>query len=190
MKPHVRVLGIDDSPFHFGDDRALVVGVIMRLPNYLEGVMRTWCQVDGDDANDVIIEMLNASRFREQIKLAMVDGIALGGFNVVDISSLYRQTGIPFATVTRDAPNIKAIESALRKYFDDWKRRISVITSFPLREVGTDNKPLHVAQVGIDTEEADELIRGSTVRGVLPEPLRIAHLIATAMETGESRGRA
>jgi len=190
LKPHVRVLGIDDSPFTFRDDRALVVGVVIRLPYYLEGVMRTWCHVDGDDADQVVAEMIEGSRFREQIKLALVDGVALGGFNVVDISYLNRRTGVPFATVTRDPPDLVRIESALKKNFEDWERRMGVIRKHTLREVSTDHKPLYVTQSGIDDVTADELIRGSIVRGALPEPLRIAHLIATAMETGESRGRA
>lgn len=190
MKPHVRVLGIDDSPFHFRDDRALVVGVVIRLPSYLEGVMRTWCEVDGTDANDAIFEMVSRSRFREQIKLAMVDGVALGGFNVVDISSLHERTGVPFATVTRDPPDTEGMERALRSHFLDWEERLAAILRHPLREVRTDYKSIYVAQAGISEEEAEELVRGSTVRGVLPEPLRIAHLIATAMETGESKGRA
>jgi endonuclease V-like protein UPF0215 family len=190
MKPHVRVLGIDDSPFHFEDDRALVVGVVVRLPSYVEGVLRAWCEVDGTDANDVLTEMVIRSRFREQIKLAMVDGIALGGFNIVDISALHERTGVPFATITRDPPDVSGMENALRSHFPDWEKRIAMIRRHPLREVKTDYKSIHVAQVGIPAEEAEELIRGSTVKGVLPEPIRIAHLIATAMGTGESRGRA
>jgi endonuclease V-like protein UPF0215 family len=190
MKPQVRVLGIDDSPFHFEDDRALVVGVVVRLPSYVEGVMRTWCEVDGTDANDVLSEMVLKSRFREQIKLAMVDGIALGGFNVIDISALHQRTDVPFATITRDPPDMHAMENALRSHFSDWEKRIATIQMHPLRELKTDYKSIHIAQVGMPPEEAEELIRRSTVRGALPEPLRIAHLIATAMETGESRGRA
>jgi len=38
--------------------------------------------------------------------------------------------------------------------------------------------------------ELREVIDLSTVRGALPEPLRIAHLIATALAKGESHGRA
>jgi hypothetical protein len=184
------VLGIDDSPFSFGDERVLVVGVMIRLPFYIEGVMRTWCRVDGEDANDIIAEMLERSRFTETIKLAMVDGVTLGGFNVVDIEQLSRRTGIPFATVTRDPPDLDSIRSALMKNFDDWERRMTIIARQSLREVSTDHKPLYVAHSGIGEEQADELIRRSIVRGALPEPIRIAHLIATAMETGESRGRA
>ena len=190
MKPQVRVLGIDDSPFSFRDEKALVIGVVIRLPHYVEGVMRTWCEVDGDDANEALIEMISRSRFREQLKLVMVDGVALGGFNVVDISLLTERTGIPFATVTRDPPDMNRIEEALRSHFPDWERRLKIIERHPLRKVATDYKSIYVAHTGLDEKEVEELLRGCTIRGALPEPIRIAHLIATAMERGESRGRA
>lgn len=190
MKPHVRVLGIDDSPFEFSDKKTLVVGVVMRLPTYVEGVMKTECEVDGEDANQALAEMVCRSRFRENLKLAMVDGIALGGFNVVDISFLYETTGVPFATVTRDPPDMEAIEKALRIHFDDWERRLEVIRRHPVLEFSTDHKPIFVTLAGIEEGEARSLIRGCTIRGALPEPIRVAHLIATAMARGESKGRA
>ncbi|MFP4545377.1 MAG: DUF99 family protein [Methanomassiliicoccales archaeon] len=183
-------MGIDDSPFLFRDDRVMVVGVLVRLPSYMEGVMRTECQVDGGDATQAVGEMVKRSRYREQIRLAMVDGVALGGFNVVDITSLHRDTGIPFATVTRDPPDLEAMESALKAHFPDWKERMETIRANPLHRVATDYKDLHVAVAGMGLEEAVPLIRGCTVRGALPEPIRMAHLIATAMARGESKGRA
>ena len=48
MKKQVRVLGIDDSPFTFRSERVLVVGVVTRLPNYIEGIMRAEAAVDGN----------------------------------------------------------------------------------------------------------------------------------------------
>ena len=41
-----------------------------------------------------------------------------------------------------------------------------------------------------EREELAEMLRASTVQGALPEALRVAHLIATAIVRGESRGRA
>jgi len=184
------VLGIDDSPFSFHSEKVLVVGVVARLPGYLEGVMRTECSVDGKDANTALIAMINASRYKEQLKLVMIDGIALGGFNVVDISELCSRTGIPFCTITRDKPDLRKMEGALRQYFPDWRERLEVITRHPLHEVRTSYNSLYAAVKGMDIEEARSLIEKSTVRGALPEPLRMAHLIATAMVKGESRGRA
>ena len=47
-----------------------------------------------------------------------------------------------------------------------------------------------VQRVGLSASEAGELIAGTTLHGNLPEPLRLAHLIAGGVTTGASRGRA
>jgi endonuclease V-like protein UPF0215 family len=183
LKSAVRVLGVDDAPFLFGAGKVLVIGAVLRLPNYLEGVMRS-------DADEALEGMLLRSRFREQLKLVLIDGAALGGFNVVDIDRLHAATGIPMATVTRDPPDLERIGSALRKHFPDWERRLEVISRKRLREVRTEHKPLLVSSIGMEDHEADILISRSIVRGAVPEPLRVAHIIASAMARGESRGRA
>jgi hypothetical protein len=190
MKAHVRVLGIDDGPFSFGDRRAPLVGAVVRLPSYVEGVMARTVAVDGEDANDEIAGMLATSRYRDGLKLAIVDGAAVGGFNVVDIGELAERTGVPFATVTRDKPNMGKIEKALRANFDDWKGRLATLKKHKLRELDTGHRPLLAACAGIEFGEASEIIRASVVRGALPEPLRVAHLVASAIAKGESRGRA
>ena len=58
MKPNARVLGIDDAPFVFGDAETEVVGVVVRAPSYVEGVMMTRVAVDGRDANARLAAML------------------------------------------------------------------------------------------------------------------------------------
>lgn len=184
------MLGIDDSPFSFSDTKVTVIGVVMRLPNYIEGVMRSKITTDGDDGNDVLAGMINSSRYKEQLRLVMLDGVAMGGFNVIDIRSLSEDTGIPVASVTRDPPDFGKMEKALRRHFVDWERRMRITKQLPLFEVQTAHKPLQVAAVGIDAVEVVELIRSSTVRGALPEPIRVAHLIARAVEKGESKGDA
>ena len=189
MKTQVRVLGIDDSPFKFGDRRSLVVGALVRTPGYLEAVMRTEVQVDGDDSTDKLVDMVTRSRYADQIALVIIDGIALAGFNVIDVQSFHGRTGLPVATVTRDEPDMAAIESALRKHFADWRERLSLVTRFPLRPLDTGHKPLHAAVLGMDWDDFVRLVAAATVRGAVPEPVRIAHLVSAAMVKGESRGR-
>ena len=189
MKRQVRVLGIDDSPFEFRDRRSLVVGALVRVPNYLEAVMRTEVEVDGDDSTDRLVDMVLKSRYKDQVKLVIVDGVALAGFNVVDIQALHERTGVPVATVTRDEPDVPGIEAALRTHFDDWERRMSLVTRHPLRGLDTGHKPLFASVVGMDWADMEQLVRLTTVRGAVPEPVRMAHLIAAAMVKGESRGR-
>ena len=190
MKAQARVLGIDDAPFRFGDKSTSVVCTITRLPSYLEGVIVGSVAVDGDDANDVLLTMLRKSRYTEGLSLILLDGIALGGFNVLDIDLLYKELGIPIATVTRDAPDMDSMIVVLKKKFADWERRVEVITRKEIQRIRTRHKPLYVTFEGISLNELKEAISLSTVRGALPEPLRIAHLIATAIAKGESHGRA
>jgi endonuclease V-like protein UPF0215 family len=190
MKSQIRILGIDDAAFSFSDDRATVVGVVVRLPAYLEGVMVTDVGVDGLDATERLIKMLSGSRYLKQLKLIALDGIALGGFNVVDIKRLAEETGVPVATVTRDKPDMKKIEKALRSHFDDWRKRLSLIKANKLQKIMTGHNPLYASSAGIDADELIEMLKLATVRGALPEALRVAHLIATGISKGESKGRA
>jgi len=190
MKPQVRVLGIDDSPFKFSDSKSLVIGALVRLPGYLEAVMKTEVQIDGSDATDSLAQMISVSRYKEQIKAVMIDGIALAGFNVVDIESLHESTDIPVITVTRDKPAMDEIRSALKKHFDDWEERFELLSRIRLRKVTTAHNPLYASGIGLGWDDISQLVKSSTVRGVVPEPVRIAHLISAAMVRGESRGRA
>jgi hypothetical protein len=161
----------------------------MRGKHYLEAVMCTRIAVDGRDANEKLAQMVNCSRYREQIRLIMLDGVALGGFNVVDLERLHSDTGKPVLTVTRDPPDLDSMVEALRAHFADWEARWALIRKCKVVSIKTRHKPAYITHVGIDLETAVAVIDNLTVRGVLPEPIRVAHLIACALASGESRGR-
>ncbi|MEA2055602.1 MAG: DUF99 family protein [Candidatus Thermoplasmatota archaeon] len=190
MKMQIRLLGVDDSPFTFTDKYGTVIGVIMRGGEYLECVLKNQVSIDGSDATFVCKNMIESTRHRKQLKAMLLDGIALGGFNIVDIDDIYESTGLPVITVTRDRPDFKKIESALTKNFDDWKERLSVIKKGELHEVKTKHNPIFIKRVGIALAEAKEIIKLSTIRGVIPEPIRVAHIIASGITRGESHGKA
>lgn len=190
MKTQVRVLGIDDSPFEFKDKKTDILGVVMRLPSYIEGVLRSHVTVDGTDACENLIDMINSSRYKDQLKVIMLDGVALGGFNVVDIEKLYNAIHLPIITVTREEPDLESMVTALKEHFEDWEKRLDIIKSGELHKIETQYNPIYVKFIGIDFKEVEEILRLSTVLGAIPEPLRVAHLIATGIVIGESRGRA
>jgi endonuclease V-like protein UPF0215 family len=56
--------------------------------------------------------------------------------------------------------------------------------------VKTRYNPIYIKCVGIDIEDAKEIIKLSTIRGVVPEPIRVAHLIGSGITRGESYGKA
>jgi len=190
MKPQIRLLGIDDSPFTFTEKYTAIIGVVMRGGEYLECVLKNQVTVDGSDATHACEEMIQNTRHKKQLKALLLDGISLGGFNVVDIQEIYDATHLPVITITRDEPDVDKIKKALQKNFEDWKERLNLMKKGKLHKVKTLHNPIYVKCVGLSIDEAKEIIKISTIRGVVPEPIRIAHLIASGIIKGESHGKA
>ena len=197
MKPQFRVLGVDDGPFSFSDATVPVVGVVVRK-GYVDAVLKTQVDIDGDNATAAIAALVGGSGYTGKLEAVMLDGAAVGGFNVVDIEELNRLTGVPVITVTRDRPDMAAIRKALemlgqtpkygRKPIPDWKERLARLERTRLVEVRTGTKPIYTGFAGLDEPDAKGIVTASTVRGSIPEPVRLAHLIARALVTGKSRG--
>jgi endonuclease V-like protein UPF0215 family len=190
MKPQIRLLGIDDSPFTFTDKYTTVIGVVMRGGKYLECVLSNKVKIDGDDANDICTNMIKNTRHRKQLKAMIIDGIAFGGFNIINIEKIYADTNLPVITITRDKPDFDKIKLALQKNFADWKKRLGIIKRGELHELKTSYNPIYIKCKGVSLIEAKEIINISTIRGVIPEPIRVAHLIASGITRGESCGKA
>src|SRR2546426_2334224 len=190
MKAKSRFLGIDDAPFRFSDETVPVVGVVVQAPSYIEGVLTTLAEVDGHDATERIASMVRRSRYRAGLAAILIDGTAVGGFNVIDIDAVRAAVDRPVVTVTRKKPNLGSIETALRRRFDDWQERLATIRRHEIEAIRTGHGSVWVTYVGASRTEGQEALSLTTVRGVLPEPLRVAHLIAAGGVPGGSRGRA
>lgn len=181
------VAGFDDAPFdpeHRGD--VTLVGCICARTR-LDGVLSTRIRRDGANATRRMIEVLAGSPFLGHVRAVLLQGIAVGGFNVVDVQRLSRELGQPVLVVARREPDLGAIERALRKTGPGWARKWRLVQQAgpmePLRGVW-------VQRVGLDRSSAEQLLAATTLHGKLPEALRLAHLIAGGMTTGVSRGRA
>jgi len=190
MKNQIRILGIDDSPFSFNEKYCRVIGVVMRGGEYLECVLSNQVSIDGDEATLLCTNMIENTKHKQQIRIVMIDGVTLGGFNIIDIKKLHEFTKIPIITITRDKPNFEKIKIALQKNFKDWKKRWDLINQGTLHQLKTKHNPIYIKCEGINIFDAKEIIDISTIRGVIPEPLRVAHIIASGITNGESHGKA
>src|SRR3989304_9311570 len=148
MKPKSRFLGIDDAPFRFSDETVPVVGVVVQAPSYIEGVPTTIAEVDGRDATERIATMVAGSRYRAGLAMVMLDGTAVGGFNVVDVDALRARVERPVVTVTRQKPNLPAIETALPRPFGDWEDRLAPMRRAPGERSRSRQGTLWVSWVG------------------------------------------
>ena len=188
VKPEIRVVGFDDGTFSFSQklsrEKTLLVGVVMKGSGEVVGVLSRWITVDGTDATDAMIDAVLNSRFKD-LRVILLKGITYAGFNVVDVERLNRETGLPVLVVVRKRPNLEAMEVALRKHFDDAEGRIELLRKAPQLVELIPGK-LYVQFLGIDERTAAEIVRTTTKTGLIPEPLRLAHMIASAIMTGES----
>ena len=186
VKQEIRIIGIDDSPFNkFRDKKILVVGVVMRGGSWVDGILSKKVDVDGNDSTEKIIAMINKCKFKPQLQCIFLDGIAVAGFNVIDIGELNKKTKIPVITIMRKNPDIGKIKKTLVKI--NKKEKIKLI-----EKAGNAIKinEIFVQLIGIDLIKAKEILKIACTRSLIPEPIRLAHLIASGVTTGESKGRA
>ncbi|AAM01274.1 DUF99 family protein [Methanopyrus kandleri] len=188
VKPEIRVLGIDDGYYGPEDDRALVVGVVMRGGQWIDGVMSTEVTVDGLDVTDRIAEMVNRSKHRPQLRVILTDGITFAGFNVLDIKKLHEETGLPVISVIKRRPDVASVVSALSNLDRTEERRKIVLRAGPVHSVKTrrDEPPVYFQCAGVEPDVARVVLKRTATRHRLPEPIRVAHFIATGVTKGES----
>ncbi len=180
IKPEIRVLGIDDGPFRpHTRGRALLIGAVLRGGRWLDGVLSTSVAVDGRDATRKIAEMVNGSRHKGQLRVIMTDGATFAGFNVIDIRKIFKQTGIPVVAVSKDRPNLKEIKQAI-KNLSDWRERWKILRRagkiYPVEPRSGARVFMQIA--GVKRADAEKIVKVTATRSFVPEPLRVAHLIA------------
>lgn len=190
IKPEIRVLGVDDGVFK-PHTRGFVpvVGVVFRGGYWLDGVMHTKVRVDGVEATDKIASMILSSPHYKQLRVIMLDGITLAGFNVVDIKRLNAKTGLPVITVTREKPNFEDIRDALKnlpKSEERWKAILNAGEMFEVL-IRDKDKKVYVQTAGICREDATKILKITSTRSLIPEALRVAHIIASGLYTMQSK---
>jgi len=184
VKREIRVLGVDDGVFvPQKRGKALIVGVVYRGGLWLDGVMHTEIEVDGLDATEKIASMIKSSPHYAQLRVIMLNGLTFAGFNVVDIKRLYGETGLPVIVVSREKPNLDEIKKALEKLPHKEKRWKMIENAGKLLEVNVRNtgSSIYVQLAGLNEKDARKIVRITSTRSNIPEPLRVAHIIASGI---------
>jgi endonuclease V-like protein UPF0215 family len=180
------VVGFDDGPFDRNRrGNVLVVGAVCARTR-LDGVLSGRVRHDGWNATTRLAALVADSAFCGHIRAVLIGGITLAGFNVVDIHALAAQLARPVLVVARRRPRLEKIRRALEHLPGGERRWRLIERAGPMEPVGR----VLVQRAGLTLAEAGALLAATTVHGNLPEPLRLAHLIAGGLTTGHSRGRA
>jgi len=180
------VIGFDDAPFPRGHRGPVkVVGAVFAHQR-LDGVLVGEIEKDGNDATRQLVHLVSHSKFYRHARLIMLQGITMGGFNVVDIIGLHRHLDLPVLVVARRPPDREAIRRALVQHLPGGREKWDLIEAAGVMEPAGD---VFVQRVGMTLSQAIATIDQWPRHSQIPEPLRCAHLIAGAIATGQSRNR-
>ncbi len=182
MKSGVRMFAVASGPL--GSKSALLVGIVSR-GGITEGVVSSSATVDGADATVRIASMLSRSRFKSQVKLIALNGIGIAGLNIVDTDALAHATGTAVMSVTRGRPHpnelIKALKALSRDKKIDVADRIALVEK--AKGMGIFGAGGMYAQTRLSRADASSFMHDAAAN------LRLAHMIARGVSSGESKGR-
>lgn len=185
---NIRVIGFDDTPFDTLTSDTQIVNICGVLCNTTKFEGMLWGEVtkDGTDASVNVIDMLEKSKFNDQVHAVLFDGIAFGGFNILDITQISERLQRPCIAVMRDIPDFERIRKAIENVHSSNVRNALINKAGTVYSLNT----FHFQVKGCTPDEAALLLRTVTENGNVPEALRIAHLIGSAVKTGQSGKRA
>ena len=178
FKPLSRVIGIDDGYFDLkAREESILVGVVWRLDGRIEGILSQKIKVDRFDSTEKIISMISSSKFKSQAKFVLLHGVNFAGFNIADIKKINKKLRVPIIVCFRKKPNMKKIKKAL-SHLGNTKERILLI-----KRAGKifSAEKIFFQFAGTKEQTARELIKKTLLYSYMPEPLRLAHLIASGI---------
>ena len=175
----LRIVGVEDGSFRRNSTETVLTAVLFH-DLWIEAVQFRNITVDGDDATERLTEMLHKWRF----DVTMLAGLSFAGFNVIDPHSIFLEFHKPVIVVCRKKPDNVAVKKALRQHFADWERRWKVFEEAapvysPCKELQA-----YVELIGLNVEFASKILSTVTLFGRVPEPIRVARIIARGVSQG------
>ncbi|KYK31284.1 MAG: DUF99 family protein [Theionarchaea archaeon] len=183
IKPQIRILGIDDGSLC--GEEILLVGVVFRGGFWIDGLLSCWIERDGTDATDKIINMVSTTK-HEDLRVIMTDGITFAGFNTIDIQKIAQKTSLGIIPVMRKMPDFEKIDRALDNFPDKKERWHCIERAGPVHSIPVHRGVLYFQYAGLERDEAVKIIELTCMHSQLPEPVRVAHIIATGIIRGEA----
>lgn len=174
------VLAVEGGSFRKGLDKRAPAAFLLTEGILPKRLTVKWVEVDGLDATGRLMEVIREMGLREGV--VMSGSIPIAGFNLIDPRAVL-ESGLPSIFVLTKRPNREGVRVALMKHFEDWEERMRVIDSAGevYEALLSDGERVFLESVGIDRERAVRIVEGLTIFGKLPEPIRLARMVARAL---------
>ncbi len=172
-------MGVAES-FRQGQRRSVLAGVVMRSDFVIDGVALGRTAVGGDDATDAVASLYRRFR-RNDVNLLLVSGAVLSLYNIIDVDLLSRKTKLPVVCLTYK--ETAGIEGSIRRHFPDRaEKKLEAYAKLGRRErvsLHTGHR-VYVRASGIEPGAVKHVLDLFTLQGSIPEPVRVAKLLARA----------
>lgn len=182
-KMGVRVLGIAES-FLKTEPSSRLAGVVMRKDLRVDGFGFAKISVGGDDATEGVVKIFEGLE-RSDINAIVLNGSVISWFNIVDLDEVHEETGLPVISLTYEES--EGLEGYIREYFPHPQKKIDMYRKLGTREpvrlkTGFD---VYARFLGATAGETKGLLNSFTLEGKVPEPLRVARLLARSISREE-----
>jgi endonuclease V-like protein UPF0215 family len=176
-KRGLRALGIAES--FSGRASSTMAGVVMRKDLRIDGISLASLTVGGMDATDAVLSII-ASLARRDINVVMVSGSVVAWYNILDPEAISERSGLPVIVVTYEES--EGLEGDIAHHFPGDLDRLRAYRKLGDRvpvELG-EGAEVFIRAAGISTDDAARILRDFTRDGKVPEPVRVARLVARA----------
>lgn len=176
-KKGLRVLGIAES--FSSRTTSVLAGVVMRKDLRVDGVAFTQVTVGGMDATDGVLSLFSDLN-RRDINCIFLGGCIISWYNIIDPEVVSARTGLPVIVITYRHSD--GIREKIADLFPGDDRRLSCYDSLgkPVPVTLTSGHVMYVRSSGLDLPDAVRLCRDFVLDGRVPEPVRVARLMARA----------
>ena len=179
-KKGIRGLAIAES-FSQDSKKSVLSGIVMSTDLVIDGFVMGYSTVGGDDATDSILTMYEKLD-RPDVSFLLISGIVISLYNIVDVKRISEKTGLPVIGVTyEESPGI---ENAIKHHFpESYESKLAEYSKLGSREKITlhTSHNLYIRNEGCTALEVKQLLDKMTLQGSVPEPLRIAQLLANTL---------
>jgi uncharacterized protein len=180
-KRGIRIFGIAES-FKKSNSTSTLGGVVMRRDLIVDGIVFGNATLKGNDSTKSIHCMYNSLQ-RDDINCIMLDGLIISMYNIIDGEQLNNTTGLPIIAITFE--DSTGLEEHIRHHFlEEAERKLEQYRKLGKRDLvrlKTD-KLLYIRYWGLSLKGALNTLNAFTLQGSVPEPIRVAKLLARAQK--------
>jgi len=178
-KKAIRALGVAES-FKKDQPISTLAGVVMRSDLVIDGFGAGTLKVSGSDATGSVMKLFRGLK-RNDVNAVMISGSILSLYNVLDIDAIYEGLGVPVIALSFS----KAVSDLAANIASRFPERIAKSKIELLEKLGRADKirlktgyEVFVRRAGISENISNRLLDKFTLQGAIPEPIRVARLLA------------